>query len=43
MVLRRGEVGVLYILRSAGARGLDVSAFYRHIAPLERKEYVLVR
>ena len=37
MVLRCGEVGVLYILRFAGARGLDVSAFYRHIAPLDRK------
>ena len=26
-----------YTLRSSGARGLDVSPFYRHIAPLERK------
>ena len=24
-------------LRSSGARGLDISPFYRHIAPLERK------
>ena len=24
-------------LRSSGARGLDVSRYYRHIAPLERK------
>ena len=29
-------VALLYTLRSAGARGLDVSDFYRHIAPLER-------
>ena len=28
---------MLYTLRSAGARGLDASARYRHIAPLERK------
>ena len=28
---------LLYTLRSSGARGLDVSLFYRHIAPLERK------
>ena len=26
-----------YTLRSSGARGLDISPFYRHIAPLERK------
>ena len=26
----------LYTLRSSGARGLDLSPFYRHIAPLER-------
>ena len=25
-------------LRSAGARGLHISSFYRHIAPLERNE-----
>ena len=28
---------LLYTLRSSGARELAVSAFYRHIAPLERK------
>ena len=28
---------MLYTLRSAEARGLDASVFYRHIAPLERK------
>ena len=32
-----GNSGFLYTLRSAGARELDTSAFYRHIAPLERK------
>ena len=28
---------ILYTLRSSGARVLDLSLFYRHIAPLERK------
>ena len=28
---------LLYTYRSAGAQILDTSAFYRHIAPLERK------
>ena len=32
-----GNSGFLYTLRSSGARELDTSAFYRHIAPLERK------
>ena len=26
-----------YLLRSSGARGVDLLPFYRHIAPLERK------
>ena len=32
-----GDLLLLYTLRSSGARGLDASPFYRHIAPLERK------
>ena len=32
---------VLWILRSSGARGLDLATFYRHIAPLERRQFLL--
>ena len=28
---------LLYTLRSSGARGLDLSLFYRHVAPPERR------
>ena len=32
-----GDFVLPYTLRSAGAQELDTPAFYRHIAPLERK------
>ena len=40
--LQWGNLLLLYTLRSAGARVSEALAFYRHIAPLERKTHLFV-